>query len=415
MKKILFVTPVPPYPADYGGAQRSFLLYQSLKRLGQVDMVLYSAQPLSEETLTVLREQFNLKAVIQPHEGTFTLRRLNFGYGRIAVNVVRLTRGLLRSRITLFKSRRAARALQQAVAGQSYDVVVGRYLWPLVQTDALGRWPTYVDFDDLESEIWQSRAEEAGGGALRAYYEHIAKDYERRQRALAQRLVGGWVAKKRDAERLGRDELQVLPNIPFSSFPKPLPPLPHTGGSTLQVLGVAIFDYRPNLLGFDWLVTKVWPKVKAAHPAATLNLVGRLTDEEVAQRWRAVPGVVLHGRVPELPPYYSDALFSVAPIFQGGGTNIKVIEALSLGRCCVCTPHAAKGFEGMDGLLVGADEDAYAAHCIRLLGAPDQTLADGQAGARMAAEQYAFDRFATVVQASMTNAPLPTKIPARAA
>lgn len=402
-RKILFVSPQSPWPADSGGAQRSFLLYQALKRLGEVDLVLVTANEPPEETLRTLREDFGLKAVIKPHPGGLTLRRLHFGYGPVGVNVLRLTRWLLRSRDTLFRSGPMAAEMRRLVRAGGYDLAVGRYLWSVVQTGVIDELPTWLDFDDLESEIWQSRADEAGGRLLKGYYRQIAGSYAARQRQFARRLAGGWVAKPRDVERLGRPGLGVLPNIPFGNYPRPAAPLDYTGGDALNVIGVAAFDYRPNLLGFDWFVTQVWPRVAARFPKARLNLVGRLKDEDAAARWRQVEGVVLHGRVPELPPYYASALFSVAPVFQGGGTNIKVIEALAFGRCCVGTTHALKGFEGLSGLREGADPVAFADACIALLSAPRDCLEAGRAAARAAGERFSFARFSEAVSLALAE------------
>ncbi|OWQ93589.1 hypothetical protein CDN99_03765 [Roseateles aquatilis] len=409
--RILFVTPVAPFPADSGGAQRSFLLYQALRRLGEVDTVLVSARRPTDEALAVLRRDFGLKEIVEPHPGTFTLRRLDFGYGPIAVNVLRLTRWLLGSRTTLFRSRRMAARLGAVIDQGRYDFAVGRYLWPLVQADVPARLPTWLDVDDLESEVWQSRADEAGPGWLQAYYRRIAASYEQAQRALLRRMAGGWVAKARDARRLARPDLRELPNIPFANYPAPAEPLRHVAGDDgkLHVIGVAAFDYRPNLLGFDWFVTRVWPRLRERFPRAQLDLVGKLVDADVAARWAAVPGVVLHGRVPELPPYYERALFAVAPIFQGGGTNIKVIEALVYGRCCVVTPHAAKGFEGLEGLFEAADEDSFARQCADLLAAPQAGLDLGRHGARSAGERFSFQGFARAVEAVLTTAATSTQ------
>lgn len=405
-KKILFISPIPPWPADSGGAQRSHLLYQALKRLGEVDLVLLTTAEISSDALSIMRDEFGLKAILHPEPGGLSLRRLDFGYGRIGVNVHRLTRWILRSRITLFHSEPAAKKMRELIRTGGYDLAVGRYLWTVVQTGLLDELPTFVDFDDLESEVWLSRAEESSGKMLQAYYGHIANSYFSRQRKLAKRVDGGWVAKPRDAACLGRPDLAVLPNIPFSSYPNPAEPLTYTGHGELNVVGVAAFDYRPNLLGFNWFVTQVWPQLVQRYPQARLHLIGKLNDEGMKERWSAEPGVVLHGRVPELRPFYEQALFAVAPIFLGGGTNIKVVEALAFGRCCVGTPHSLKGFEGLQGVWQGRDRDDFAEHCLSLLACPESTLNQGREAAGAIGAYFSFERFATEVQAALTTSVL---------
>jgi len=97
----------------------------------------------------------------------------------------------------------------------------------------------------------------------------------------------------------------------------------------------------------------------------------------------------------------------VAPLREGGGTKIKVLESLKLGRTCVVTPHAQRGYGQVlrDGqsLLVGETDEELAAACVRLIEQPelrDRLAATGQEVVR---ERYSWNGFSRSVRDAITR------------
>ena len=92
--------------------------------------------------------------------------------------------------------------------------------------------------------------------------------------------------------------------------------------------------------------------------------------EQDAKRWGTIPGVEVIGYVERLQDEYAKSSIVVVPVHSGGGTNIKVIEALSYGRPCVVTRAAARGYgpylEG-NGILVANDENEFVNACLRMI------------------------------------------------
>jgi glycosyltransferase involved in cell wall biosynthesis len=410
MSRILLLTPIAPYPADSGAAQRSFLLYQSLSRQAPVDLVLVGDDTLAPQVRQVLESQFNLVGQIEQDSGGMPPRRWNYKIPLIGTPLRRGTRVVFGSKLTLFRSARMAKALADVLARRDYMAVATRYLWPATQTDAFAHLPVFIDVDDLPSEMWFSRAAAAKvPGSLGARCaERMAHSYQAHERVELARAAGVWVAKDKDMAALPDRPARLLPNVPFASYPDGVQPLPQPQGSAPVLLGVALFDWPPNRAGFDWFVKKVWPLVHAQRPDARLHLVGKLSDPDTQRAWQATPGVHCLGRVDDLQAAYQAAHIAVAPIFTGGGTNIKVVEALSYGRCCVVTPHAAKGFEGLSGLHTASEPAAFAQACLSLLAAPEQAAQEGQQASRSAGRVFSYAGFAQAVQAVLGGA-LPTR------
>jgi glycosyltransferase involved in cell wall biosynthesis len=152
-----------------------------------------------------------------------------------------------------------------------------------------------------------------------------------------------------------------------------------------------VLDYRPNVDAAQHLVDEIWPLVRRHRPQARLLIVGR-GDAAERERLRR-PGVELTGEVPDVRPYLAGAAVVIVPIRMGGGTRLKVVEALSMGRPMVSTPLGCEGVNVRAGahLLVAEGAEPFAAAVVRLL--EDRRLAGelGRAGRTRMEEEYSWD------------------------
>jgi hypothetical protein len=128
-------------------------------------------------------------------------------------------------------------------------------------------------------------------------------------------------------------------------------------------LAMASYDYQPNVLAVRALVRDVWPLVRGALPAARLIVAGR-GSEALRAELTAVDGVSVLGTVPEVTAAYAGAAVALAPARTGGGSQLKLTEALSRGRCLVASPFAAGGLpeplRDCDAYRVKDGPDQYA-------------------------------------------------------
>ena len=111
----------------------------------------------------------------------------------------------------------------------------------------------------------------------------------------------------------------------------------------------------------------VWPNVRSRRPDAVLVLVGEGPPEGLAAA--AGRDVEVHGSVSAVEPYLARAAVSVAPLREGGGMRVKVLEAMAAGKAVVASPLAVEGLAVADGreLLVASSDDEFAAAIVRML------------------------------------------------
>lgn len=347
---ILLVSPASPFAPQSGAQQRTALLHRALQALGDVDVVLL--EPTSGPTHLA-----SAKPGIRAH-GLW--RQGPLGIGKYAPD----------------------RALNQALGAAGVDLgryrlIVSRYLNPIAKLAVPPGVRTVVDLDD-----WGYRYA-PGTLALAARLKSI---YAAR---LAQRQLGRFDAcffvSQRDQARHPELRSAILPNIPFNP---PAQPFPQVNSSTLLFVGS--LWYPPNREGIDRFLAGCWPAIKAARPHARLLLAGA-APPAVRQAWERHPDVSAPGFVDNLGEAYRDAAFTVAPVYSGGGTNIKILESLAYGRACVTTPHCASAFaSGLAeaGLGVAEDDAHFARLCLAWLADPDSRRSSAEHGHARIAEHY---------------------------
>ncbi|MDT7537966.1 MAG: polysaccharide biosynthesis protein PslH [Actinomycetota bacterium] len=227
-------------------------------------------------------------------------------------------------------------------------------------------------------ETWRGRAE-------RRYEQLMTQRWERS--CLADPSARIVAVSAHDAALLGVDA-DVVPNG------TDVPADPGSAPVAGPLLFVGSLDYAPNLDAVTWWSREVWPLLS---PDLTLHVVGR------RGALRTTPdGVRLLGEVPDVAPHLAAAALVVVPLRSGGGTRLKILEAMAWQRAVVTT---SKGAEGLDAALLDAVELAdrpadIAAKVIALLADVPRRAALGEQ-ARTAVRSYDWsllgDRFADIV------------------
>jgi FkbM family methyltransferase len=152
-----------------------------------------------------------------------------------------------------------------------------------------------------------------------------------------------------------------------------------------QVLFIGGFRHPPNVDAVTWLVRDIWPRVRRAVPAATLNIVGSNPTAEVTALG-GTAGVCMIGYVPDTAPFLDEAAVSVAPLRYGAGMKGKVNEAMAFGVPVVATTFGVQGLPVVNGThaVVADRADDFADAVIRLLMDPIAASEVGGAGQELA-------------------------------
>lgn len=251
--------------------------------------------------------------------------------------------------------------------------------------------PLIVDCHDAEVDLarglvgcvswWRMAGLLSNWAGVRAVY--------RRNLGLADEI---WAVSEGDARALRRVAGRVgILVVPSAVDERLVVPAADPGPDDTCAL-VANYGYGPNLDGARWLVERVWPAVWRERERARLLLVGSGAEEELSRQASRYPGVEATGWVPDLAGVYAASGVMLAPLFHGGGSRLKVVEAWKHGKAVLGTP---KGLEGLDApgtaAVCATTPEAFAVALAALLRDRASRAAVAEAGRQFVAAHLTFE------------------------
>ncbi|MDY7076997.1 MAG: glycosyltransferase [Chloroflexota bacterium] len=382
--KILFLTPQVPYPPRQGAALRNWGLISGLAARHQVAMLSFLASEQTRESAKLLQTICCVETVPFP---TRTLRdRL---------------RDMLTTRQPDMALRLAsepyARRLADWLEEEAFDVVQigGIEMAPYLDVLESARPRPLIVFDNLNCEyllqkrafLTDLRAPPRWPGAA---YSFVQWQRLRRYEAQVCRSADRVIAVS-DADALVLREL--APGIDVTVVPNGVdtqaytPTLPHPHAPTLVFTGT--MDFRPNVDAVLWFAQKVLPLVQAEVPDVHFYVVGQRPHRRL-NVLRDDPVITLTGWVEDVRPYIAQAAVYVAPLRIGGGTRLKLLEAMAMSKPVVATCLGAEGYPvtGRRELLLADTSSDFAAAVVALLRSPERRVTFGQTARAFVEQQY---------------------------
>ncbi len=171
----------------------------------------------------------------------------------------------------------------------------------------------------------------------------------------------------------------IIPNGVDSTYFRPDAALGEPTLPPHSVVFTGKMDFRPNIDAVAWFVLEVWPAIRARVPDARFYIVGQKPHPRVSALASA-PGVTVTGYVDDVRPYTGGAAVYAVPLRIGGGTRLKILEAMAMGRPVVSTTLGCEGFPLTSGRqLLTADRPAeFAAAVADLLEHPEKGVPLGR-------------------------------------
>ncbi|WP_380166006.1 glycosyltransferase [Jannaschia sp. R86511] len=351
-----------PWPPNSGDKRRTLGVVRALREHGEVAVCAYAGP--DEDAAGLEAEGITVRSLPR--------RR----------RVPDLLLGLLRSR-SITSARFFSRGLERLVRDETAsgaDVLVVEHVQLMPLARRAGARATVLDMHNVESSLTERYARsQRGWRRVVLRLETLAlRRLERRSRRGADVVA---VASRGDGDRLealaptgtATAPVVVVPNA--WDAPTPLPP-----AAEPCVCFVALMSWAPNVDAAVWFAEQVWPRVVARRPDARLLLVGR--NPAPAVQALAGATVEVTGTVADLGPWYGRSMLAVAPLLAGGGSRLKIMEALAHARPVVSTTVGVEGLEDLvgRGVVVADDPAGMAEELLRLLSDDDERARLGAAG-----------------------------------
>ncbi len=182
-----------------------------------------------------------------------------------------------------------------------------------------------------------------------------------------------------------------------------------TGRDPGRLLFVGSLDTPTNIEALRWFLTDCWPTVRARHPQASLQVVGRRGEPGLVAWLRGHDRVSVHTDVTSVHGYIAGAAVSLNPMRSGSGVNIKVVEAMAAGVAVVSTRVGGRGLGWLPGrdLMIADDSTGFIDAVCALLDAPGLAMRIGAAGRAFVARELDREVLLERMRSAMAGAARP--------
>ena len=360
--KVLWLSHFAPFPPKGGAEQRS---YNMLVELGKG----------VELTFVGLAHKSRVEAYFQDYETG--LRKIKADFEKFCTRVELVPHGQFNRKlnryVTAIKSILLMRPydyvylhstsyqkqVDQALSEDNYDVIhvdsIG--LWQFIGKKSLSS-KLILNHHNIESAMLARRAEQASSG-LASYLQWQSKKLTAIEKEASVRVESNLVCSTLDAARLRElhsiNNVKVVPNgVDLHYFTRSTP----YDSSGVHLLFVGGLDWYPNRDAALFIARSIWPLVKEALPHATCAVVGRGSVEVLNDLAGADARFTAPGFVDDIRPIFESATVFICPIRDGGGTKLKVLDAMAMGVPLIAHPIACEGIAVEEGKTVRFAETA---------------------------------------------------------
>lgn len=349
MSRLLWLSHFAPYPATgHGALQRTHhLLAQAARRYETHLVALAPAGSFPSDAAW-----HDAERALQAMTASARVFALPDDFAR-ARTAVRLARAAV-TRPTywehLFEHADAAAHVRTLLREAPFDVAHLDTVFLCGYVRLLDRTPFVLNHHNVESHLLGRRTDRMRGPA-RAFFGRQARATVEIEREFGSRAASNLVVSDLDGERLQeiapRARVDTIPNGVDVTFFAPDAAQPVQPRSLVWAGGM---DWFPNADAIEWFATALWPALAADDPERTAVIIGRHPPARAVSLAAADPRVQVLGFVDDVRPHVRRAATYICPIRVGGGTRLKVLDALALGRPLVATRIGVEGIGLVDGV-----------------------------------------------------------------
>jgi sugar transferase (PEP-CTERM/EpsH1 system associated) len=380
--RVLQFAPRVCWPLDTGAKLRNYHLARVLAQRARVSLLAFIDHELSSNSLPAFYEQ----VITVPRDSAYTPAKVVRGVlGKTPLPVLNYTTDAMKQK------------LERLVSENDFDIIqvesihLMSYL-PIIRKAR--RQPMVVcDWHNIESELMQRYSEREAGLLRRAYASKTARLMSEFERRALREFDAHVTVSERDAEQL-RDlnpaaRIFVIENGVDTAFYSDLESGVANESPAKRIVFVGLMDYHANIDGAVNFARHVWPRVRERRPGFIFTIVGKDPASEVRELAQ-LPGVEVTGTVDDVRPFYRAAIAAVVPLNVGGGSRLKILEAMAAGVPVVSTTLGAEGLEVQhdENILIADTNEQLAEVIISLVENETRRQELSAAGRALVASRY---------------------------
>lgn len=403
--KILWVKAGKLWPVDTGGKIRSFNILRHLARNHEVTLLSYYGGRRDTDYETAIAQQL-------PGAQTIYTAAPENSLAQSIDYVFRLPSAAPYA-VTKFTHPKVRLEVARRVKDGSANVAVCDFLSASLNFPDAAPTPVVLFQHNVETMLWKRMADTERSAVRKLSYGIEARkmaDYETRTLRRFRHVIA-----VSDFDR--KEMLAMAPGCSITVVPtgvdtEKYQSAPSVSGNPPLIVFTGSMDWEPNIDAVEYFCCEIFPKVLAAFPAARFQIVGRNPHARV--RKLASPSVEITGTVPSVAEYLHNATVVIVPLRIGGGTRLKIFEAMAMRKALVSTPIGAEGLDVTSGqdCLIADDAQSFGSAILSVLRDPALRNKCEENAAALAARydwSHIAQRFADALTEAITDSRNPKR------
>jgi glycosyltransferase involved in cell wall biosynthesis len=384
--KILILSHFVPYPPHGGAIQRNYNLFRAAAAAHEVHLLTFTqrkrlpTKAKLDECVAACRKIFKNVTVLELPTEYSSLR----WYSLLLFNLFSLTP----YSIWKFHTRQMVTKLRNLIDSGGFDLVHVDTIALAEYINYLGATPAVLNHHNIESSLMLRRGHNENNPIVKLYILMQGWKLRRYEKKMASRFSMNIMVSELDKAELisfcPTAKADVVPNGTDIDY---YLPLDHPQTNTLIFTGS--MTWYPNRDAMIFFCREVFPIIKQQIPDVQMLVIGSMPPKEVTDAAAKEPAIKVLGWVDDIRELVATSAVYVVPIRVGGGTRLKILDAMAQGKAIVSTTVGCEGIEVTPdvNILVGDSPAEFAAKVVTLL--HDQPLRQRlQNNARKFVEDY---------------------------
>lgn len=364
--RVLFLTPMNPYPPVSGGQKTAYALLKLYARRADVHLIYFYEQLQPDIPTLVIRGLGDLCAHIDAvplpiHYGQHRYQQM--------LKAVESIFSPYPFRLQKFWSPIMDNLVNRVAQTNAFDLVHCCYLHMSPYLRHFHKVPVILDEQNIEWEIFERHWRYNSNWGIRLFAWVEANRLRQYEVQTANKCAHVLTLSARDKKRL--KEAGVSSPISVLPFPVKPEPIDHVNPEFPTIISLGNLSAPGREHGTLWFYTKVWPLIRSAMPGVRWHIVGANSGPKI-QKIHDGKSIWVHGFVETEVLYQllQQVQVCVVPLFIGSGIRVKILEMMGWGIPCVSTSIGAQGID-TDSVLVSDSPDEFAQNVIRLMTEPE--------------------------------------------
>lgn len=389
------------HPVDKGGKIRTYHMLKELKRNHRVTYLTLDDGTAAPDAAAKATEYCH-ELITVPHQTSakFSARF----YAELAQNLI----SLLPYFVKKYESAAMRAAIEGRLAKGDVDVLVCDFLNPSINVPGRVNCATVLFQHNVEAMIWQRHYEVQTQPLKKAYLKGQWEKAVAYEKAACQRYDYVVAVSADDAETMRREYgVSNVSDVPTGVDTEFFRPSGQFQKEPNSLVFTGSMDWLPNEDAIRYFTEAILPLIKQQIPDVKLTVVGRNPFPSLVELGQRDPAIVVTGRVDDVRPFMERAAAYIIPLRIGGGTRLKVYEAMAMEQPIVSTTIGAEGLPVRDGieLLLADEPSAFAAAVMRVLRDAELAQRIGQQAADTVRAKFGWgsvaDEFAALCETAL--------------